>query len=98
MQLVLFYSLIQLNHKQQMASPHSSENVTQCKTCRCGEGDTNLLTTRASDNPDKQTYKCPNCDVSKILFSLRMNSFCWHILFHLQKYVMVHVGFKIFKG
>ncbi|URD89596.1 pleckstrin domain-containing [Musa troglodytarum] len=45
-----------------MASPHSSENVTQCKTCRCGEGDTNLLTTRASDNPDKQTYKCPNCD------------------------------------
>ncbi|URD89593.1 pleckstrin domain-containing [Musa troglodytarum] len=48
-----------------MASPHSSENVTQCKTCRCGEGDTNLLTTRASDNPDKQTYKCPNCDVLK---------------------------------
>ncbi|XP_064949473.1 rho GTPase-activating protein 6-like isoform X2 [Musa acuminata AAA Group] len=48
-----------------MASPPSSENVTQCKTCRCGEGDTNLLTTRASDNPDKQTYKCPNCDVFK---------------------------------
>ncbi|CAL9191777.1 unnamed protein product [Musa hybrid cultivar] len=50
----------------QMASSQSGENVvTQCKNCRCGEADTKFWITRASDNPDKQTNTCPNCNVLK---------------------------------
>ncbi|THU47653.1 hypothetical protein C4D60_Mb09t17880 [Musa balbisiana] len=42
-----------------------ADNVMQCKTCRCGEGDTNFWITRGSDNPDKQSNNCPNCNVFK---------------------------------
>nr|XP_009386459.1 PREDICTED: rho GTPase-activating protein REN1-like isoform X1 [Musa acuminata subsp. malaccensis] len=48
-----------------MASSHSADNVMQCKTCRCGEGDTNFWIARGSDNPDKQSNNCPNCSVFK---------------------------------
>ncbi|CAL9073181.1 unnamed protein product [Musa textilis] len=49
-----------------MASSQSGETVvTQCKNCRCGEADTKFWITRASDNPDKQTNTCPNCNVLK---------------------------------
>lgn len=48
----------------EMASSNLTENAIQCKTCR-GEGDPNSRATRTSDNPDKQSNKCPNCQVFK---------------------------------
>ncbi|KAH7684035.1 Rho GTPase activation protein [Dioscorea alata] len=48
-----------------MASSHVNENVPQCKTCRCGEGDTNIWTTKTPENLEKQVNKCPNCQVIK---------------------------------
>ncbi|XP_020105128.1 rho GTPase-activating protein REN1-like isoform X2 [Ananas comosus] len=51
----------------QMASSQTAENVTQFKTCRCGEGDTNIWTARNSDSSDKQSSSCPSCQVGEIL-------------------------------
>ncbi|XP_042441819.1 rho GTPase-activating protein 6-like isoform X1 [Zingiber officinale] len=48
-----------------MASSQSSENLMQCKTCLCGEGDANFWISRSLENSDKQTNKCPNCKVFK---------------------------------
>lgn len=48
-----------------MASSQSSENLMQCKTCHCGEGDANFWISKSLENSDKQTNKCPNCKVFK---------------------------------
>ncbi|XP_078164848.1 rho GTPase-activating protein 6-like isoform X2 [Carex rostrata] len=48
-----------------MASSQNGENGTQNKTCRCGEGDPNVWINRASDNSDKQSPDCPNCQIIK---------------------------------
>ncbi|XP_038984902.1 rho GTPase-activating protein 7-like isoform X3 [Phoenix dactylifera] len=47
-----------------MASSNLTENAMQCKTCH-GEGDPNIRTTWISDNPDKQSNTCPNCQIFK---------------------------------
>ncbi|XP_073110401.1 rho GTPase-activating protein 7 [Elaeis guineensis] len=47
-----------------MASSNLTEYATQCKICH-GDGDPNIRTTRTSDNPDKQSNKCPNCQIFK---------------------------------
>ncbi|KAJ0982055.1 hypothetical protein J5N97_010310 [Dioscorea zingiberensis] len=48
-----------------MASSHINENAPQYKNCRCGEGDTNIWTTKTPENLEKQSSKCPNCQVIK---------------------------------
>ncbi|XP_039124486.1 rho GTPase-activating protein 7-like isoform X2 [Dioscorea cayenensis subsp. rotundata] len=48
-----------------MASSHVNDNAPQCKTCRCGEGDANIWTTKTPENLEKQVNKCPNCQVIK---------------------------------
>ena len=50
-----------------MASSYVNENAPQCKNCRCGEGDTNIWTTKTPENLEKQVNKCPNCQVMDFL-------------------------------
>ncbi|RWW78716.1 hypothetical protein BHE74_00013053 [Ensete ventricosum] len=76
-----------------MASSQSGENVTQCKNCRCGEADTKFWITRASDNPDKQTNTCPNCNVSKILLRSTVHRFhCYIISLSLKRVSVLKSG------
>ncbi|KAJ4796230.1 Rho GTPase activation protein (RhoGAP) with PH domain-containing protein [Rhynchospora pubera] len=48
-----------------MATSQNGENGAQNMTCRCGEGDPNVWINRTSDNSDKISFDCPNCQIIK---------------------------------